>query len=114
VICDGLKVNDKESPYFGKAVPNLIDKFVMGVTVNRLSETGGRATLDPIPEYKATIPTGNAFAQSDGYSVDCRRDKTPQANGLNHTHVVPIDIPGHDFGDTRPPYYGLVKLIRIR
>ena len=47
VICDGSKVTDKQSPYFGKSVPNLTNKFVMGVQVDKLGETGGRATFDP-------------------------------------------------------------------
>jgi len=45
-IANGSVVTDPESPLYGKALPNLTDRFVMGVTAGNIGTTGGSNTLN--------------------------------------------------------------------
>jgi len=45
-IADGSVVSDPASPLYGKTLPNLTDRFVMGVVMANIGQTGGSNTLN--------------------------------------------------------------------
>jgi hypothetical protein len=45
-IADGSVVADPESPLYGKTLPNLTDRFIMGVTAENIGAMGGSNTLN--------------------------------------------------------------------
>ncbi len=45
-IADGSVVNDPTSPLHGQTLPNLTDRFVMGVTAANIGQAGGTNTLN--------------------------------------------------------------------
>ena len=62
-ICDGSAVTDPASPFMGKPLPNLVDRFTMGVTPARLGETGGANSVPHTHSLAGhTHAIGGAFA----------------------------------------------------
>jgi type 1 fimbria pilin len=45
-IADGSVVDDPESPYYGKQLPDLTDRFIIGVVADNIGQTGGSNTLN--------------------------------------------------------------------
>jgi len=160
-ICDGHTVEDSQSVYHGKAVPNLIDKFIRAVPMDRLGETGGKsewnAQEDPsllteeagghIHTYKKdgfpitgwVVPQetlNKAYGEkvSEGKTWSCgsynsegdlgnhgfKTVPTQHSEG-QHCHLLPELNPAQPHRHkiiegkitTIPPYFGLLKLIRI-
>lgn len=115
-VCDGNPVQDKQSPFYGIGIdkPNLIDKFVRGVRPGATGATGG---TDTIPEDLSgpgmTLSTGQA--QIGGFDPS-HAFQTQGDECFNHSHVIDC---GNRFlhnhgGDNCPPWYGLLKIIRVR
>lgn len=123
-IADGSVVSDVESPFFGFTLPDLSDRFVLGVTsMGEIGEAGGVASLNlnhnhPIPHtHSGTTQTSAAgacqvWAHPDGFcwAID------PQ-----HTHTFTTGGPsngnsGSALGtiDNRPPFLTLLKIVRIK
>ncbi|AIL13671.1 hypothetical protein IM40_09565 (plasmid) [Candidatus Paracaedimonas acanthamoebae] len=159
VICDGRIIDDSQSVYHGKAVPNLIDKFIRAVPINRLGEVGGKSEWNaqqdptlltdaigshshnykdlksltgwvvPIANYpkKEDKPWACGVYNSDGKLEDAmfrtrgKNDSTDHNEG-QHRHSLPdLNSDGnhtHKIVEgkiaTIPPYFGLLKLIRIK
>lgn len=68
VIADGSVVTDSSSPLYGTTLPDLRDKFVMGVSAAAIGQTGGTNTLNLSHQHQVdghthTIPN---HAHSDG------------------------------------------------
>lgn len=66
-IADGTVVTDPASPYNGKALPDLRNRFVMGVTADDVGQTGGTNTLDLSHRHLAdshthALPSHNHWA----------------------------------------------------
>ena len=121
-IADGSTINDPNSPYNGITAPNLVDHFVMGVTLVRMGEAGGNNAIPAWPGGTFGV-SGTTFSaqatgsNSDAYKHNADRGCCPQVTGLDHTHSFggTTTISSHDHGgDKRPAYVGFLYLIRIR
>ncbi len=63
-IADGSVVTDTASPLYGQALPNLTDRFVMGVSSANIGQTGGSNTLNlahnhTVMSHTHTLPSHN-------------------------------------------------------
>jgi hypothetical protein len=135
-IADGTLVNDPASPLHGLPVPNLADRFVRGVTNAALIGLSGGADTH---FHSVDDPAHSHSIQHNHPSFSATTDRPSSANGTgladsdwyaqgDHTHSVTIDVP--DFqgssgtvdqppvnsssASSLPPYYGLLKLVRIK
>lgn len=112
-LCDGGVIEDEESPFKGKAVPNLVDRFIMGVTATRVGETGGRADIPVAGNHdhggKTSQATDNVPATGDG-AYQMRNG--PDLHKFRHD--ITADGKHDHGGENRPPYFGLIKLMRVR
>jgi len=71
VIADGKTVNDPQSPFNGKSLPDLREKFVMGVSEDKIGEIG-------VTSHKHNIP---------GIQVTTEPESLPRTNTVNHQWV---------------------------
>jgi hypothetical protein len=112
-LCDGRTLSDPASRLNGQALPDLRDRFVLGVaSLARMGEIGGSIAHDhSIPEgglhtHRQTGGTIRATTSGDYYAAE--RNWSTTETGL------------HDHGgltgatDSLPPYVGLLKIIRVR
>jgi hypothetical protein len=109
-ICDGSRIEDKASEMYGVEVPNLYDKFTMGVPIERNGEVGGNNKIPVDGKHNHTGETGDM----QGF----RNQQFMASHGLgqdqNHKHAI-LDGGDHDHGgDNRPAYVGVIKIIRVR
>jgi hypothetical protein len=166
-ICDGSVVQDPKSPLDGHTLPDLSDRFVMGITnPDLIGETGGssshRHQVDIDHQHDAghtdyegrhnhlwlrtTLLSGGDLQYisygsdglttlvgvlQDGEGVD--RDDGPAAtwffgkysnvyyteNAGNHRHDFNVPALGSQLKDCTmdsnvPPFYGLLKIMRVR
>ena len=99
VVCDGSVVSDTESPYDGKAVPNLTDTFVRGVTdVNNIGQSGGSInhshTTDINHDHASeNVLTSNAGSHNHVTNINHNHASSFSASTGSHNHSVSI---GHD------------------
>jgi hypothetical protein len=112
LICNGATVADPQSELNGTNVPDLTDKFVMGVTPGRLGEKGGRTD---IPADGAHAH-GGVTAGFGGYQPgEINYDRGPgKQDQFEMRFKIASDGTHAHGGENRPPYYGLIKLIRIK
>jgi hypothetical protein len=112
MICNGATVADPESILNGTRVPDLTDRFVMGVPPERLTETGG---VKGIPmdggHNHGGVTAGFAGYQTGEINYDRQRGHVDQFEIA--LKIAPADAHNHG-GENRPPYYGLIKLIRLK
>lgn len=117
VICDGATIVDGNSPFFGKATPNLADKFVRGVaSVGAIGSTGGTDTVNLAHNHSGTTSDnhGPPGGSNDDYWWQ-------DANEFDVLHVAK-DGHTHNFTTNTklgvvslvPAYVGLLKLIRVK
>jgi hypothetical protein len=112
-ICDGSSVTDPESPFFGKKVPDLTDKFTMGVPPSRLSEVGGVNTIVTSGGHTHTF--GGRTEGGGGQGPRGGGDRSLSEN--THTHAFSggtSESGAHSHGDNRPAFLGVLKLIRVK
>ena len=113
--CDGRTVGDANSPFHGKALPNLMDnRFVMGVaSADELNSTGGsnEITMDGQHNHR-----GNATNRVNQVSGSPRYLDSSGNRGFRHTHDLQINVNGnHNHGgDGRPQYHGTYFIIRVK
>lgn len=115
-LCDGSEVTDFDSPYVGLRTPDLTDRFLMGVTADRVGDTGGTAAHDlahwhSISGGTTSEPSVTGIAWDNMYGGGI----AVNTNNVWHTH---------SFGggtswelssiDNRPPFVGVLKIMRIR
>lgn len=118
--CDGRTVNDAQSPLNGKALPNLLNKFVRGVTnPNQIGLSGGNENYSIPFTFDLPAVTSETTQSGEG-ATDVRDGSGVKVIPItsNHTHRVTID-PASYQGTTNqttilPPYIGLLKLCRIK
>jgi hypothetical protein len=65
-IADGSVVGDPESLYYGKPLPNLTDRFVMGVAATNIGQTGGANTLNLSHNHQVDSHTHSIPSHSHG------------------------------------------------
>jgi hypothetical protein len=143
-IADGSTVTDVTSPFYNKALPNLTDRFVMGVAPSNVGTLGGSNMVDL--SHTHTIPShvhnqGSLYALvsvEDDRAYIKRTGAGFGATIANYTGVThannhwtdggaavsgntgawtgPTDgsLPAINAVDNRPQYVGLVYLIRIK
>ncbi len=107
-VCDGEKIVDPQSTLLGERTPNLIDRFVMGVGLNRLGEMGGDSTSELTSRVTVTRPGGSGWVRLTGGDINVPHNFNLTANAVvfsNNTERV---------HDNRPDYLGLIPLIRVR
>ncbi len=68
MIADGSVVGDASSPFYGSTLPDLRNKFVMGVTSEGIGQTGGSSTINlnhqhQVDNHSHTVPD---HTHSDG------------------------------------------------
>ncbi len=112
VICNGDQVKDAQSPLNGANVPDLTDRFVMGVTAGRLGEKGGRADIPPDGAHDH----GGVTAGFGGYQPgEINYDRGPGRQDQFEMKFKIAGVGNHAHGgENRPPYFGLIKLIRVK
>lgn len=88
VVCDGATVNDPESPFNLQPVPNLVGRFVRGMTPALLSATGyGAGAIQPLPDQGGSDTLNlshshSVFSHTHGISSDgLHRHNTPGWSG---------------------------------
>lgn len=92
-ICDGSTVNDPDSPLFGKTLPNLTNRFILGVTnVSNIGMLGGKSDHD----HSVNIDhdhgaVGSSSVGSHNHSVN------PPVVNTNSTgsHSHSVDVPNY-------------------
>jgi hypothetical protein len=137
VRCDGNLISDTTSPFNGLNSPNLIDKFLRGVPVNRIGEYSGDNTQNYshqhiISDHIHGAAHGAATVLSD-IAIQAGDDDVHGSGSLvvylshHHQIFIPIGLmntwgigsdPKTSFeGSTYPnipSYYNLVKLVKIK
>lgn len=115
-ICDGSEIT--QGVLAGQRTPNLQFMFIRGVTTtDQIGRTGGSATA-PLPEATGSCYNGGDDPGNERYRV---RDDNNGWGSDNHLAVdsTSSTLEGqhrHELGGTvptLPPYYSLLKLIRI-
>lgn len=113
--CDGRTVNDANSPFDGKELPNLMDnRFVMGVaSIEDLGTTGGANELVADGQHNHRGTATNRVNQVSGTP---RYLDSSGNRGFRHTHDLQISTSGnHNHGgDSRPQYLGTYFIIRVK
>ena len=117
-ICDGTKILDDRSPLTGSSTPDLRGLFIRGVgRPDNIGDTGGTASTD-LPAatgscYKGGSDPGNEEYdvrddnQGWGSDVHLRVDDGRSRSEGQHRHSLGGTI------HTIPPFYGLLKLMRV-
>ncbi|RKG79682.1 hypothetical protein D7W79_09785 [Corallococcus exercitus] len=139
-ICDGSVVNDPHSPLNGVRLPDLRGLFVRGTgDYLNIGQTGGALNhthlLTQVPVhthgvghnhgwYRGSSSESLGEPDSDAtddkltgfhhqHSVEIRVDETDTTTSKENSGLVNPGMPLQS-ADNLPPYYGLVKLMRIR
>lgn len=109
-ICDGSPIVNSHSPLVGQKTPDLIDRFVIGVPPGRNGETGGRADISNDGSHNHGGHAGRLrYLQGE---VNWAVIKGEQ-HEYSHRHDIRDDGEHNHGGENRPPYLGLVKLMKI-
>ncbi|MBV9762805.1 MAG: hypothetical protein JO340_19760 [Acidobacteriaceae bacterium] len=131
VICDGRAISDPQSPFNGKNAPDLRKRFIHGVgTLSEIGSTGGNTNADVRIDSTvngATGPITNPVPSSANTkagliarnvpSTEYRFDLTKSDVGWNdgqHVHSLNFRASGSTNISIMPPYYGLLKIMRIK
>ncbi len=105
-IADGSVVNDPTSPLYGQTLPNLTDRFVMGVAAANIGQVGGTNTLNlshrHTTDYHAhEIPSHSHSDGSLNAMVTVEHDKVyvkSSAPAFQASHA--INTGGSAYGNT--------------
>ena len=118
VPCDGRVISNPDSPLNGQSVPRLTDnRFFMSVAdENSVLTTGGSAKL-PLDGSHTHPFTGTTDADQSTVMVKQKETQNSSVASSPHTHNVrgTVDNSGeHDHGgDKRPPFVGVLFIIRV-
>jgi hypothetical protein len=111
-ICAGQLISDKDSPFFGRNIPNLAeDRFLMGTILrgsygqyggsNQLPESGAH-------DHQFTIHKGGRVTRTpDGFQAE-----GPQCGTV--THATSSAGAHNHGGENRPAWFGLIFLIKYK
>jgi len=113
--CDGRVVNDANSSFHGKTLPNLMDnRFIMGVaSAEELNVTGGSNEIRMDGQHNHR---GSATNRVNQVSGSPRYLDSSGNRGFRHTHDLKINVNGnHNHGgDNRPQFLGTYFIIRVK
>ncbi len=135
-IADGSVITDTGSIYYGQPLPDLRERFIMGVAPADVGQTGGANTLDithshsiPAHRHSVTGATGEVHGMWDGGYYNAGSESYRYAINTyqntwytRHNHSLNLDTSSWS-GDTnttslapdnRPAYVGLLFLVRIK
>lgn len=109
-VCDGSLVSNVESPFVGRATPNLLDRFVRGVTsVAQIGTTGG---TDSHIHFASSGENegGHGSPPGDSWFMNANQPPPILLNARDgHHHDITVDS-----SSNVPRYVGLLKIIRIK
>jgi hypothetical protein len=109
-ICDGGVIDDPESPFFNLRVYNSFDKVNMGVGPQQLGVEGGRADIPSDGDHDHQGRTdGAGKAQSQAGQA-----QFGDGDNFNHVHGIFSDGTHNHGGENRPPFVGVLKIMRIK
>jgi hypothetical protein len=135
-IVDGSVVTDSDSPLYNQTLPDLTNRFIMGVTTTDIGQTGGTNALDlthshsmPAHQHNVNGTTGEIHGMWDGGYHNAESE--PYRYAINtykntwytrHNHSLNIKTSSWSGNtnekslttDNRPEYVGLIFLIRIK
>jgi hypothetical protein len=135
-IADGSTVTDPASPLYGKTLPDMTERFAMGVAVENIGQLGGNNSLNlahthqvndhvhSIPGHSHTLDhdhhTQDAYAVAGG-SLSVHRDITgvTVTNTGDWAGTTGGSQPGTTSAlsastDIRPAYVGMIFLVKIK
>jgi len=134
-IADGSVVTDTESPLYDQTLPDLTNRFIMGIAAADIGTTGGSNTLNlshshSIPSHRHSVSgsTSKVSRMWDGGYYDSANETRMAINTyqttwyVEHEHSINLNS-GYWSGDTgtasltkdnRPEYVGLLFLVRIK
>ena len=135
-IADGSAVGDTESPLYGQTLPNLTNRFVMGVGADNIGQTGGANTVNlahshQVASHSHSIPTHRHTLDHDhntsdvycvgGGSTSVHRDiigvtveNTGAWSGSTGASQPNTDSRLSSATENRPAYVGLLYLVKIK
>lgn len=136
MIADGSKVTDSASPLYNQNLPNLTDKFVMGVSAANIGAAGGTNALDLTHQHSIPAHThdvSGSTSEVDGLwdgghwtqAGDPRRmAANTYINSWYYRHNHAVNLTTSAWGgntsvtslvvDNRPAYFGLIYLVRVK
>ncbi len=125
-IADGSAVTDAESPFFGLSTPDLSGRFVKGVTTTgAIGALGGSATVDLSHDHTHNHTHSGATNSSINgpFWYVPPSPVTPwRSSQVNHNHSFTTNFLNNSSTQNgltspvaiEPPYFGLLKLMRIK
>jgi hypothetical protein len=136
VICDGRTISDPQSPFNGKNAPNLVKRFTYGVNAaSSIGSTGGseNANVTINSTLSGTTDAMNAAAPptwtnssegviyrntpSTSYRLAISNERVDWNDG-QHVHSLGGQGNAKGVGSTTisimPPYFGMLKILRIK
>lgn len=136
MVADGSVVTDPESPFYNAALPDLTNKFIMGVTTANIGSTGGTNNLNlnhshPIPNHTHAVSgnTSEVHEAWDGgpYTIAGDAKRMAVNTYINtwyyrHNHNISLTTSGWSGNtgtanlpaDNRPAYVGMIYLVKIK
>jgi hypothetical protein len=136
VICDGRMISDPQSPFNGKNAPNLVKRFTYGVNaVSAIGSTGGNETANVKIDSILSGTTDAMAAAAPPTWANTREgviyrnkpvtnyrlaisDANVEWNDGQHIHSLGgrggAKATGSASFSIMPPYFGLLKVLRIK
>lgn len=136
--CNGDKVDDPESPLHGRTLPKLVeDRFLMGSVASH-GAAGGKNSISPDGVHGHVARTSSGGAHDHGGTTGPENTNAPLRKvgegdkvairvveqghrhlldaDKGHVHAVSVESAGqHDHGgDSRPSWFGVLYIIRIK
>ncbi len=115
VPCDGRRIADPDSPLDGVTLPDLTDdRFLMGVGADKM--IGYMAGSNELAADGNHSHSGSATNRIQQQAGTPRNLEVSGSKGFQHTHDLSLRASGaHTHGgDSRPAYYAVRFIIRVK
>ncbi len=110
-VCDGSPI--ASGPFKGRSTPNLVDRFVMGVSADRMGEVGGASNVTLQIDHTHGVTPCNDANGHNALKAEGWHDYHPNCAERAATSTGGSSLPRVSF-DNRPQYFGLLKLMRVK